>query len=91
MAEQAIKAGIVEILPLVSAADKPGNTPLSGWLQAIAATTMTCAELGIDIEKFETMPVENRPSFIMQKRVKMLTRIVLSCLFVLAFNKSIVI
>ena len=36
IAEQSLKAGIVEILPLVSAADKPGNKPIAGWSHAVA-------------------------------------------------------
>ena len=70
MAEQAIKAGIVEILPVVSAADKPGGTPISGWDHAIRIARMSTRELGIDQEKLEAMPVDNRPTFILQKRVE---------------------
>ena len=69
MAEQAIKAGIVEILPLVSAADKPGNQPIAGWDDAVRVAGMNSRELGIDQEKLEAMPVENRASFMLQKRV----------------------
>ena len=31
-----------------------------------------CGELGIDAEKLEAMAVENRPSFIVQKKAEML-------------------
>ena len=72
MAEQAIKAGIVEILPLVSAADKPGNQPIAGWYYAVRVAAMNTRELGIDQEKLETMPIENRPSYLLQKRVEAL-------------------
>ena len=69
MAEQAIKAGILDILPLVSAADKPGNQPIAGWDDAVRIAGMSTRELGIDQEQLESMPIENRPSFILQKRV----------------------
>jgi len=72
MAEQAIKAGIVQILPMVSAADKPGNQPIAGWEYAVHVAAMNTRELGIDREKLDTMPIVNRPSYIMQKRVDVL-------------------
>ena len=75
MAEHAIKAGIVEILPLVSAADKLGNQPMTGWLNVVQIARMNTRDLGIDQEKLETMPAENRPTFILQKRVDALREI----------------
>lgn len=72
MAEQAIKAEIVEILPLVSVADKPGNQPITGWKDAVRIAAMNTRELGIDQEWLEAMPIENRPSFILQKKVEKL-------------------
>jgi tRNA nucleotidyltransferase (CCA-adding enzyme) len=74
-AEQAAKAGIAAILPIVAMADKPGNTTPQGWIQALEVATMTTAELGIEIERLTDMPVENRASFIMQKRVEMLRKL----------------
>jgi tRNA nucleotidyltransferase (CCA-adding enzyme) len=72
MAEQAIKVGIVGILPLVSAADKPGGLPMAGWDNAVHVAGMSTREMGIDQEKLEAMPIENRPPFILQKRVEVL-------------------
>lgn len=72
MAEQAIKAGVAGILPLVSAADKPGGLPMAGWDDAVRIAGMSTRELGIDQEKLEAMPAENRPPFILQKRVDVL-------------------
>jgi tRNA nucleotidyltransferase (CCA-adding enzyme) len=69
MAEQAIKAGIVEILPLVSVADKPGNQPIVGWDATVKVAAMNTLELRIDQEKLEAMPIENREMFILQKRI----------------------
>jgi tRNA nucleotidyltransferase (CCA-adding enzyme) len=74
MAEQAIKADIVGILPLVAAADKPGGQPIAGWDAAVRIAGMNTRELGIDQEKLEAMPVKNRPSFILQKQVEVLKR-----------------
>jgi tRNA nucleotidyltransferase (CCA-adding enzyme) len=74
-AEQAAKAGIAAILPIVAMADKPGNTTPEGWGQALEVAAMTTAGLGIEVERLTTMPVENRASFIMQKRVEMLRKL----------------
>ena len=70
MAVQAIKAGIVEILPLVALADKPGNSPITEWDDAVLIAASSANELGVDIEKLETMPIDKRPAFIMQERIK---------------------
>jgi tRNA nucleotidyltransferase (CCA-adding enzyme) len=72
VAEQALKAGIVEILPLVAAADKPGGLPMAGWSETVRVAGMNSRELGIDQVKLEAMPAKNRPSFILQQRVKIL-------------------
>jgi tRNA nucleotidyltransferase (CCA-adding enzyme) len=69
MAEQAIKGGIVGILPLIAAADKPGGMPMAGWDTVVRVAGTSARELGIDQEKLENMPVRNRPAFILQKRV----------------------
>lgn len=72
MAGQAIKAGIVEILPLVSGADKAGNPPMAGWDGALRIAGMNTRELGIDQDKLEAMPVNKRAAYILQKRIGML-------------------
>ncbi len=72
MAEQAIKAGIADILALVSVADKPDGVPMFGWDDAVRVAVMNTRELGIDLEKLESMPIENRSSYILQKRVEAL-------------------
>jgi tRNA nucleotidyltransferase (CCA-adding enzyme) len=72
MAEQAIKGGIVKILPLVSAADKPDGLPMCGWDDVVRVAGMNTRELGIDLERLEVMAVMNRPTYILQKRVELL-------------------
>jgi tRNA nucleotidyltransferase (CCA-adding enzyme) len=72
LARDAIRAGITAILPLVSAADTLDGNGMPGWEDAVRAAGMTTAELGIDPERFTAMPVAQRPSFILQKRVEML-------------------
>lgn len=69
MAEQALKAGIVEILPLVAAADKADNPPMSGWDEVVRIAGMNTRELGIDQSGLEAMPVKSRASYILQKRI----------------------
>jgi tRNA nucleotidyltransferase (CCA-adding enzyme) len=76
IAEQAVKAGITHVLPLVSAADKPGGAPLNGWDMIVTVAGMNTRELGIDQDKLENMPIGDRPSFILQKRVEALRRMV---------------
>lgn len=74
MAEQAVKAGIAVILPLVSAADKGVFGETTGWEGAVRVAGMTSVELGIDVEQLETMPGEKRSDFILQRRVEELRR-----------------
>jgi tRNA nucleotidyltransferase (CCA-adding enzyme) len=73
-AEQAAKAGIADILPLVSAADKPGAEIPRGWRHALSVAAMTTVELGIDIERLTAIPAESRPDFILQRRIEALRR-----------------
>lgn len=72
MAEQAIKAGIAGILPLVSSADKPGNLPMEGWNAAIGVAGMNTAQLGLSQGQLEGMPAEKRGALVRQRRVEML-------------------
>jgi tRNA nucleotidyltransferase (CCA-adding enzyme) len=74
MAEQAIKGGIVRILPLVAAADKAGCVPMAGWDEAVRVAGMSTRELEIDQEQLEAMPIKSRAAFILQKRVGILTK-----------------
>ena len=73
MAEQSIRARIVEILPLVAAADKIGNPPMTGWDRAVRIAGMNTRELGIDQEKLEAMPVKKRTSYLLQKRIRLIS------------------
>ena len=75
-AGQAIQAGITDILPLISMADKAGGLEIKGWESAIHVASMTTADLGIDLVQLEGMPVSIRSDFILQKRVEMLRRLI---------------
>jgi len=70
VAEQALKAGIADILPLVSAADKPEGSGPGGWRAAVRIAGLTTAELGIDRERLMVIPVDDRQAFIIQKRTE---------------------
>jgi tRNA nucleotidyltransferase (CCA-adding enzyme) len=70
MAAQAIKGGIVHILPLVAAADKTNNLPMAGWDDAVRVAGLNARELGIDQEILNAMPIKKRPSYIIQKRIE---------------------
>ncbi len=72
MADQAFKGGIVEILPLIAAADKAGGLPMNGWEDVVRIVRMTTAELGIEQHVLEAKEVKNRAAFILQKRVEVL-------------------
>lgn len=70
LAEQAMKAGIGEILPLVSAADRDRDLPMEEWQKAMSIAGMTTGELGIAPVSIEAVPIADRPSFLLQKRVE---------------------
>lgn len=72
-AQQAVKARIGEILPLVAAADKPGGLfPWQEWERAVRIATMTTDAMGIDDARLEGMAPGKRPDFILQRRVEIL-------------------
>ena len=75
-AEQALKGGIADILPKISAADKSGSTEIAGWHEAVRIAGMTTAELGIDLEKLEQMLPESRGDFILQRRIENFRKII---------------
>jgi len=72
MASQAVRGGIAELLPLISAADKPGNNISEDWRELLTVALMNTAELGIDSEKLNAMKAEKRAEFILQRRVEFL-------------------
>jgi len=74
LACQAARGGIGELLPLVSAADKPGSDISGEWRQLLAVAMMKIADLGIDAEKLALMKPENRSEFILQRRVELLNK-----------------
>ena len=73
MAARALQAGIVEILPAVSAADRPG-AELTGWDEVVQVAGMGCEELGISGARLEALQPSERSSLIMQRRVEFLRR-----------------
>jgi tRNA nucleotidyltransferase (CCA-adding enzyme) len=69
-AEQAIKGGIAEVLPLVATADKTdGSEPLE-WRVALRVAGMSATELGVDLQGLERMAASKRTDHILQKRVE---------------------
>jgi tRNA nucleotidyltransferase (CCA-adding enzyme) len=74
LAEQALKAGISAILPLVCRADKGADGGITGWENAVRIARMSATDLGIDMERLEAMATGNRADLILQKRVEMLRR-----------------
>jgi tRNA nucleotidyltransferase (CCA-adding enzyme) len=76
MAEQAVRAGIGAILPLVSAADKPDGAGMPGWREALAVAAMGTDELGIALDRLEAMQPEARTGYLLQKRIEAYREIV---------------
>lgn len=72
IADQARKAGISQVLPIVSAADKPGNSTPDQWFQALEVVAMNSAQLGLDQEQLEAMQEKHRPDCILQHRIRLL-------------------
>jgi tRNA nucleotidyltransferase (CCA-adding enzyme) len=81
LADQALKAGIANILPLVSAADMASGRIMVGWDKVLEVMALTTTELGIDPRLFAVadprgdispLPPEKRSELIMQKRVEAL-------------------
>ncbi len=70
--EQALRAGIEVMLPLVAAADKVGSTPPVEWQSALAIASMTTEALGLDSIKLAAVPPERRKEMILQKKGEML-------------------
>jgi len=74
VAEQAVKAGITDILPLVAQADKPGELKIDEWENAVRIARMSATDLDIDLAHLETIEAGKRADLILQKQVEMLRR-----------------
>lgn len=72
IAEQSIKAGIVEILPMVAAADKAGGLAMARWNETIQVAGMSSQDLAIDQERLQLIVLLMRSDYIRGKRVKWL-------------------
>jgi tRNA nucleotidyltransferase (CCA-adding enzyme) len=75
IADQANKAGIQKVLPLVSNADKPGVLiQARDWGAALQVAGMSAAELGIKSAQLDCIAEKNRKDYILQKRVEYFRR-----------------
>jgi len=72
MAEQAIRSGVADILPLISGADKPENDCSEAWGKAVTVAGLNMSELGVDTQALELLEPSERSGFILQKRVEAL-------------------
>lgn len=72
VADQAIKAGIVDILPLVAAADKAGGKEPDEWRVVVGIAGMSATALGIDLNNLQQMAPQKRADFILQARLEQL-------------------
>jgi tRNA nucleotidyltransferase (CCA-adding enzyme) len=71
---QADRGGIGELLPLVSAADKPGSDMSGVWRDLLAVARMNLADLGIDAGRLALIPPAKRAEFLLQRRVEFLKK-----------------
>ncbi len=71
VAQQALKGGIAEILPLISVADKADCCEHVGWNEALRVSGMTTTELGITTEKMNELSAGKRAEYLFQKKVDM--------------------
>jgi tRNA nucleotidyltransferase (CCA-adding enzyme) len=74
IAEGAIKGGIAEILPQLTAADWPEGPGMPDWSIALAAARLSSAQLGISAEQLEKLAPTEKGALILQKRVEYLRR-----------------
>lgn len=75
IAAGALKGGIAEILPQLTAADWPEGPGMPDWLIALAAARLSSAQLGISSEQIERLAPAKRGALILQKRVEYLRRV----------------
>jgi tRNA nucleotidyltransferase (CCA-adding enzyme) len=74
IATGAIRGGISEILPQLTAADWPEGPGMPDWSIALAAARLSSAQLGISVEQLEKLAPTERGALILQKRVEWLRR-----------------
>jgi Poly A polymerase head domain len=74
MAEQARRAGIAQIIPLVVAGDKPDGGSMPRWEEAVRVAGMSTLQVGIERSRLEAMPVDKRADFVLQKRIEWFRR-----------------
>lgn len=74
IAEGAIKGGITEILPQLTAADWPEGPGMPDWPIALAAARLSSTQLGIDAEQLEALAAQERGALILQRKVEWLRR-----------------
>jgi tRNA nucleotidyltransferase (CCA-adding enzyme) len=70
IAGQAQKAGITGMLPVVSAADKPGTATPPEWHRALLVAVMNSEQLNISQDQMAALPASKRVGLIEQKRIE---------------------
>lgn len=69
IADQAIKAGIVDILPLVSAADKDGGSEPREWRNTVEIAGLSAQSLCINQDQLIQIKPNKRGDFILQAKI----------------------
>ena len=76
LADQACRAGVARILPMVSAADIPcASAGMPGWETALAVCGLNSSELGVDGERLDALAPEQRSAYLFQARVARLLQL----------------
>jgi tRNA nucleotidyltransferase (CCA-adding enzyme) len=75
LAQQAQKAGVADLLPLVAQADKPGAEPVGHqWRLCLEIISLTTATLGIDQKPLSILQPQALRDLILDRRVQALRR-----------------
>lgn len=75
LAQQAQKAGVADLLPLVAQADKPGAEPVGHqWRLCLEIISLTTAALGIDQKPLSILQPQALRDLILDRRVQALRR-----------------
>lgn len=72
LAEQARRARVETILPLLAGADHPAGGGMPGWEEVLAVAGLNAAQLGIDVAELECQPEMERAAFLRRRRLQLL-------------------
>jgi tRNA nucleotidyltransferase (CCA-adding enzyme) len=72
LAARARKAGITEIIPLLVAADKPGDSLMPDWDRTVAIAGMSATDLGISAAQMAPLDGQRRAALVRGRRIALM-------------------